>query len=200
MPLPAHTPCITQVPSAAAMPTTAPEPVASFQNLVPGSSSTFHGPSTYDSSISGTFHTTTHHAKTSMTAGHVPGYYEMEGQSMQNRNASWLPEPFFMLGPCGTNIQTEGTDRNGLVTSTRQCSPFHRPSCGRVSAPPPAVGVTTLGLFDYPFLAACWLTVGCKNAEPGTGFSRLPFALPVAAQNVFVFLFFIIVAVYLLAG
>ncbi|XP_077494999.1 uncharacterized protein LOC144105759 isoform X2 [Amblyomma americanum] len=31
----------------------------------------------------------------------------MEGQSMQNRNASRLPEPFFMLGPCGTNMQTD---------------------------------------------------------------------------------------------
>ncbi|KAK8756963.1 hypothetical protein V5799_000335 [Amblyomma americanum] len=51
-------------------------------------------------------------------------------------------------------------------------SPFHRPSCERVSAPPPAVGVTTLGLFDYPFLAAHWLTVGCKNAEPCAGFCR----------------------------
>ncbi|KAK8784859.1 hypothetical protein V5799_008776 [Amblyomma americanum] len=46
------------------------------------------------SSISGTFHTTTHHAKTSMTAGHVPGYYEMEGQSMQNRER---PTPLTQL-------------------------------------------------------------------------------------------------------
>ncbi|XP_077499802.1 uncharacterized protein LOC144110636 [Amblyomma americanum] len=46
-------------------------------------------------------------------------------------------------------------------------SPFHRPSCKRVSAPPPAVGITTLGLFDYSPVAACWLTLGCKNAEPG---------------------------------
>ncbi|KAK8768146.1 hypothetical protein V5799_005073 [Amblyomma americanum] len=67
-----------------------------------------------------------------------------------------------------------GTHRTALVTSTRQClrTALSIDRALRVSVLLLAVGVTTLGVFNYhPPHAADWLTVGCKNIEPGAQLS-----------------------------
>ncbi|XP_077499793.1 uncharacterized protein LOC144110631 [Amblyomma americanum] len=98
-----------------------------------------------------------------------------ENTKKQLHQSAHCSRSFIKKDPIEPHLLTQtGTDRIAFITSTRQClrTALSIDRAVRVSVLLLAVGVTTLGVFNYLPWAADWLTVGCKITEPGAQFSR----------------------------